>query len=118
MNWVKKWTIESDKSGKRYTVALSDAGVFGCSCLAWTRRRIECSHIKKLKRIDPAGIERVVKKFDIPIMMDVMTRDWVRLESAPMPGTVDPDEEFIDSAKESPAPSLMALINKNAEWRI
>jgi len=53
MKWVKKWTVPSSSTrGKSYTVAITEDGECGCSCIAWTRNRCECRHIKLVKSAD------------------------------------------------------------------
>jgi hypothetical protein len=45
--WVKKWNVRSSSNpNKDYTVSSGDDGSFGCSCIAWTRNRAQCKHIK------------------------------------------------------------------------
>lgn len=48
MNWIKKWNVIGS-TGNTYVVALSDTGVWGCSCPRWKFRREECKHIIQIK---------------------------------------------------------------------
>lgn len=50
--WVKKWRVEGS-NGNEYVVAQGKVGEFGCSCPAWIFRRIECRHIKYIKKNNP-----------------------------------------------------------------
>ena len=51
MKWDKKWKIQSDTSGRMYTVSLADDNkTWGCSCPAWKFRRQECKHIKGVRK--------------------------------------------------------------------
>ena len=58
--WVESWEVESrSKPGEYYTVSRDENGDFGCSCLAWTRQRKECKHIRLMKgqlRLEPEYI--------------------------------------------------------------
>jgi hypothetical protein len=48
--WTESWEVESrSEPGKFYVVSRDEDGNFGCSCLAWTRQRKECKHIRLMK---------------------------------------------------------------------
>jgi len=49
--WVKQWDVKylEGASLRMHKVSLDKHGDFACSCLAWTRKRIECRHIKMCK---------------------------------------------------------------------
>lgn len=58
----KKWAVPSSSNpDKRYTVALSREGVWGCSCPRWRisggmgtgNERRECKHIRGIKEMHP-----------------------------------------------------------------
>lgn len=48
--WVKKWAVPSDTSMEIYTVSISVDEVWGCSCPHWKFRKMECDHIRKVKK--------------------------------------------------------------------
>ena len=54
MKWKDRWYITSHSNDERqYTVALSEDGVWGCSCPAWKfqRKRLvdgKCKHIREV----------------------------------------------------------------------
>lgn len=50
--WVKKWRVEGS-NGNKYIVSQGEVGEFGCSCPAWKFRRMECRHIKYIKKHNP-----------------------------------------------------------------
>ena len=50
MAWIWKTEIESSSEvSKYYTVSVDEKGEFGCSCPAWTRRRLTCRHIREAR---------------------------------------------------------------------
>lgn len=60
--WTKKWRVNGS-NGNVYIVASDKTRQYGCSCPAWKFRRIECKHIKFIKREQPEadGIVEVKK---------------------------------------------------------
>jgi len=58
-SWVKQWEVESSDGKRYYTISLSDQGVWGCSCPAWTRHmpRVDCKHIARIKEQNPDWVE-------------------------------------------------------------
>ena len=51
LKWIRKWRIESyNRPGIVYVVAKTEDGEWGCSCPHWKFRRIECKHIRQVKR--------------------------------------------------------------------
>lgn len=46
--YIEKWKVLSD-SGNTYVVSLTQLGEFQCGCPAWTRKRLECKHIRFIK---------------------------------------------------------------------
>jgi hypothetical protein len=45
--------------GKTYTVSQTSQGEWQCDCLAWTRRRLECRHIREAKAMQAAEAEQM-----------------------------------------------------------
>ena len=98
MKWIHRWGVLSSKSDKTYTVSLADDGTFGCSCLAWTRRRIECRHIKEVKHDHRAEIERAAMAADIPLIWDDRKHDFVlsdEVDGLAEAAKIDPSAERI-----------------------
>lgn len=55
MKYKNQWKVPSSSSSNTYIVSETHAGEYECSCLAWTRQRKECKHIKGI-RCDSAGV--------------------------------------------------------------
>ena len=55
--WFESWQVQSESDpSKFYTVSRKTDGTFGCSCPAWTVRRINCKHIKVIaSSLSPSG---------------------------------------------------------------
>jgi len=79
MKWIASWKAKSSKGTREYTVSLADDCTFGCSCLAWTRRRIQCRHIKWVKRNKKSEIAMAVEDHDLPLKYDDLADDWVKV---------------------------------------
>jgi hypothetical protein len=48
--WAERWLVESRTvTGRRYVVARSAAGAWGCSCPRWIFHRARCWHIERVQ---------------------------------------------------------------------
>lgn len=46
--WVRRWKVPGS-NGNEWTVAVDEAGNYGCSCPRWKFKREECHHIMQVK---------------------------------------------------------------------
>ena len=62
--YIYKWKVDSSSSkNKSYIVSLTRKGELECGCMAWTRRRIECKHIKYIRGNYASKIEMLMRKY-------------------------------------------------------
>ena len=119
MTWVAKWMVDSRGGDKKYTVSLSDAGVFGCNCLAWTRRRIECRHIHYVKGNYMYEIDKAIARSHIPLKWSESKEDWVKVTMADKVNRAETDPDSDEPGEETAsAPTVLSLIQKQAQWRL
>lgn len=49
--YLRQWTVRSSSnSNKQYTVSLTHDGEYQCSCPQWIYKRLECKHIRSVRR--------------------------------------------------------------------
>ena len=126
MKWICKWKVGSKSSRTRhYTVSLADDGTMGCSCPAWTRRRISCSHIKSVREEFEDEFEKILDAYKAGLftpdyyakirlsITDVLEHIDTRTEVEKAKGIVREKR----AARKAVADSLSTII-ENAEWRM
>lgn len=119
--WKHQWHVDSRSTpGKTYTVSEAFDGTFACSCLAWTRMRKECTHIKMVREDLERGRMRAAI---VPLGAtdgDAVSsfNEFVKnLETA---GDEQPSKPIATSAATKPAKplSLLEQLATDAPWRI
>ena len=133
MKWICKWKVPSRSARtktKSYTVSLADDGQMGCSCPAWTRRRLTCSHIRHIH--ESYSDEHVREIFDAYKSGRLVSTDYEYIATvlAKDKSEAFPGEHYRSVAEEAKervkkkraerramADALSTII-ENAEWRM
>ncbi len=71
---LRRWVVESESGpGKTYTVTLDHAGLWWCTCPAFTFRSRECKHIRKVKV--ERGLGEVTTYVEHPLVKPMKIED-------------------------------------------
>lgn len=118
--YIWKWERKSSKGNKKYTVSLRPDGEMECGCLAWTRRRLTCRHIKEVVKESPNEIGSRLELYGDPGSVEHFADKYgVEIKYKLVGAQEEPERELTPKgAKGRPAKSALDEICKNAPWRL
>lgn len=87
MDWKDRWEVPSNSDpDKKYTVAVTYDGIYGCTCPAWKFQKLDfafrkpCAHIKRIKAQET--IPNYIPPKQQPVVRDFVEKETVMVKTA------------------------------------